>query len=207
MTPDNRKTHWQGVYRTKAADTVSWYQPSPLPSLEMVAASDIDPSARVVDIGAGASSFVDALLDRGFTRITVLDIAEAALDVARARLGARATLVDWTVADVRSWQPGHIYDLWHDRAVFHFLTDATDRAAYKATMTAALPQGGMAILATFAEDGPERCSGLPVRRYSAADLVAELGENFSLVVHKKEKHLTPAGAEQSFTWALFRRDR
>lgn len=207
MAPDDQRGHWQGVYKTKAADAVSWYQLSPVPSLEMVAAARLDHSATIVDVGAGASNLVDALLDQGFTRITVLDIAEAALDIARARLGARATQVDWQVADVTRWHPRRLYDLWHDRAVFHFLTEEDDRAAYKATVKAALRAGGMMILATFAEDGPERCSGLPVMRYGAAGLAAELGEDFSLVVHMNERHVTPAGAEQSFTWALFRRDR
>lgn len=207
MASDDPQAHWQRVYHTKPIDTVSWYQVSPRPSLEMVAAAHLDASARIVDIGAGASNLVDALLDQGFTRITVLDIAEAALDVARARLGARSAGIDWQVADVRRWHPAHRYDLWHDRAVFHFLTEAADRNAYKATLRAAVRLGGMVILATFAEDGPERCSGLPVRRYGAAGIADELGEDFSLVLHKNERHVTPAGAEQSFTWALFSRDR
>jgi trans-aconitate methyltransferase len=148
---------------------------------------------------------VDALLDRGFCAITVLDIAEAALEVARRRLGPRGQAVDWQVADIRRWRPEGPYDLWHDRAVFHFLTEPEDRAAYMATLNEAVRPGGWVVLASFAPDGPETCSGLPVRRYDAAGLAEELGEGFELVRQMRERHVTPSGAEQPFTWTLFRR--
>jgi 2-polyprenyl-3-methyl-5-hydroxy-6-metoxy-1,4-benzoquinol methylase len=204
-TSEERRAHWQQVYTTKAADAVSWYQRSPEPSLRMIEAAGLPVSARVIDVGGGASMLADALLDRGFRAITVLDISAAALDIASRRMGARATAIDWHAADVRTWRPDHRYDLWHDRAAFHFLTEAADRRAYLDTLAAALEPGGRVIMATFAEDGPERCSGLPVRRYGAAALAEELGDGFSLSEHWTETHRTPAGTEQSFTWALFRR--
>jgi trans-aconitate methyltransferase len=160
--------------------------------------------ARIVDVGGGPSSLVDALVVRGF-QVTVLDIAEAALAIARDRLGPDADKVDWQVVDITHWRPGAQYDLWHDRAVFHFLTEAGDRAAYLSALNAGVAPGGAVILATFAEDGPERCTGLPVRRYSADALAAELGSGFHLVRHTRETHQTPWGSEQSFTWAAFRR--
>lgn len=203
MTTD-RQAHWQGVYETKAADALSWFQPSPAESLRMIDALGIAPPAEIVDVGGGASTLVDELIARGFG-VTVLDIADAALAVSRARLGAAAVAVDWQVADVTRWQPDRRYAVWHDRAVFHFLTDAGDRARYLAVLKAGMAPGGAAIFATFAEDGPEQCSGLPVRRYSAESLAAELGSDFSLVHHWHEAHLTPWQSEQSFTWAGFRR--
>lgn len=203
--PQNeRQAHWQGVYTTKGADTVSWHQPSPEPSLAMIDRSGIQPPDRVIDVGGGASSLVDRLSDRGF-QVTVLDIADAALTVARDRLGSRAEAVDWQVSDITQWAPIGLYDLWHDRAVFHFLTTEQDRAAYLTALNTVLKVGGWAVLATFADDGPERCSGLPVRRYSAADLATELGPGFRLVDQAREQHRTPGGSEQLFTWTLFQR--
>jgi 2-polyprenyl-3-methyl-5-hydroxy-6-metoxy-1,4-benzoquinol methylase len=203
MTSD-RQAHWQEVYTTKSPDAVSWFQPSPEPSLKMIDALGVEPPARAVDIGGGASGLVEALIGRGF-EVTVLDIAEAALAAARERLGETASKVDWQVADITQWQPGGQYDLWHDRAVFHFLTGADDRASYLSALNAGTAPGGAIVLATFAEDGPEKCSGLPVQRYSADALAAELGSGFNLVHRSRETHRTPWGSEQSFTWAAFRR--
>ena len=202
---EERQTHWEEVYTSKAADAVSWFQPSPAPSLRMLDMLGIVPPAHLVDVGGGASTLVDALVERKF-RVTVVDIAAAALAVSRERLG-EVEGVAWQVADVTRWRPARRYDVWHDRAVFHFLTDAGDRERYREAMRAGLADGGSAIFATFAEDGPERCSGLPVRRYAADGLSAELGPEFTLVHSAGEKHLTPWGAEQSFTWAAFRRAR
>jgi trans-aconitate methyltransferase len=143
-------------------------------------------------------------LQLGF-EVTVLDIADAALEVSRRRLGAAARMVDWQVADITTWRPARRYDLWHDRAVFHFLTAEADRAAYKAALRTGLKAGGWLVMATFAEDGPEKCSGLAVQRYSAESLQAELGSGFELKRHERESHLTPWGSAQMFTWTLFRR--
>lgn len=201
---DDRQAHWQSVYTTKSADAVSWFQPSPEPSLKMIEAVGLAPPAKVIDVGGGASALVDALVARGFS-VTVLDIAESALAVARNRLGTSAAKVDWQVADITVWRPTAQFDLWHDRAVFHFLTAPEDRKAYLAAMDKGLAADGVAIIATFAEDGPDRCSGLPVRRYSAESLAAELGPGFRLVEQARETHVTPWHAPQSFTWTAFRR--
>lgn len=200
----DREAHWQGVYTAKAPDSVSWFQPSAEPSLRMIDASALAPPAAVVDVGAGASGLVDELVRRGF-KVTVLDIAEAALAVSRERLGSRAEAVAWEVADITRWHPTRQYDLWHDRAVFHFLTEPADRQRYVAVLKIALRRAGVAIFATFAEDGPDRCSGLPVRRYSADALAAELGDEFVPIRSNRETHVTPWGSPQSFTWAMFRR--
>jgi len=170
----------------------------------MLNALGVKPPASVVDVGGGASSLVDVLVERGF-RVTVLDVADAALEVSRQRLGDAASAVNWQTADITQWQPDQRYDVWHDRAVFHFLTDPKDRARYLDALKAGLQPSGAAIFATFAEDGPERCSGLPVQRYSANELAAELGSGFTLVHHARETHHTPWGSDQSFTWAGFRR--
>ena len=179
-----RQARWQGVYTTKASDAVSWFQPSPEPSLRMMDALGIKAPASLIDIGGGASTLVDELVARGF-KVTVLDIAEAALAVSQERLGETAKAVEWRVADITTWRPDRVYQIWHDRAVFHFLTDARDRARYIAALKAGLAPGGAAIFATFAEDGPERCSGLPVMRYSADALATELGPDFALAHHTR----------------------
>ncbi|WP_332811626.1 class I SAM-dependent methyltransferase [Sphingomonas sp.] len=199
-----RQAHWQGVYTTKGSDAVSWFQPSPEPSLRMMDALGIKAPASLIDVGGGASTLVDELVARGF-KVTVLDIADAALAISRERLGEAAKGVEWRVVDITIWRPDRVYDVWHDRAVFHFLTEAGDRERYIAALKAGLAPGGAAIFATFAEDGPERCSGLPVVRYSADTLATELGPDFALAHHTRETHLTPWGSEQSFTWAGFRR--
>lgn len=195
------QSHWNRVYTTKAADAVSWYQARPRISLELIAAANLPVSAPIVDIGGGASELVDCLLDAGRTALTVLDISGAALDVARKRLGARAGCVRWIQADVREFAPPQRYDLWHDRAVFHFLTDPTDRAAYTAALRRSLNPRAHVVIATFALDGPPRCSGLDVAHYDAASLHAEFGADFAMLESRRETHITPAGSEQRFTWA------
>ena len=163
----SRQAHWDGVYTTKAENEVSWLQDNPAPSLELIAAVGATPETAIIDIGGGASRLVDSLLAKGFRALSVLDLSGAALDAAKSRLGAQAEKVKWIVADATLWEPIGAYDIWHDRAAFHFLTEERDRAAYIVRMKKALRTGGHAIVATFAPDGPERCSGLPVMRYDA----------------------------------------
>ena len=201
----DRQPHWQGVYTSKGEAEVSWFQESPATSLEMIELAGVSPAAAIIDIGGGASRLVDALRDRGFQAVSVLDLSSAALETAKARLGAHSDQVEWIVADVTTWQPARSYDLWHDRAAFHFLTDAPDRAAYVACLTKAIKTGGHAIIATFAPDGPERCSGLPVMRYDPESLGAMLGGAFTLVNSRRHEHTTPWGAKQRFQFSLFRR--
>ncbi len=197
-----RADHWQRVYAAKGEAEVSWFQASPEPSLRLMAAAGLVPGQAVVDVGGGASRLVDALLGLG-CRVCVLDLAAAALAQAQARLGDRAAAVDWMVADVTRWVPARRFDLWHDRAVFHFLVDEDDRRAYAAVMAAAVAPGGQAVVATFGLDGPERCSGLPVRRYDAAGMAAEFAPAFRLVEALSDRHRTPAGAVQSFQFCRF----
>ena len=200
-----RQTHWDNIYATKPANSVSWFQPSARPSLDMIRATCIEHSTPIIDVGAGASVLVDELLSDGFDDITVLDIAAPALTVSQQRLGSRVGLVHWIIADVLGWKPQRSYGLWHDRAAFHFLTDAHDRLTYRDVVERALAPGGWLILATFAADGPERCSGLPVQRWSAEALAAEWGDGFALVDALREQHVTPWGTAQAFTWCRFRR--
>lgn len=199
------RDHWRTVYETKRPEEVSWYQPSPDASLAALERAGADPSMSLVDVGGGASTLVNALLDRGWGDLTVADIAEPALEASRQRLGERAGQVRWLVADITDWRPDRDFDVWHDRAVFHFLTDAGWRAGYKRAILAGTHPGSHVIIATFALDGPEMCSGLPVRRYDAAGLAAELGKDFVPVTDWREAHVTPWGAEQRFQWCVFRR--
>jgi trans-aconitate methyltransferase len=205
MSDPNRQAHWQGVYTTKGEAEVSWFEESPALSLELIELAGVSSASAIIDIGGGASRLVDALVDRGFRAVAVLDLSAAALATAKARLGARASQVEWIVADVTAWQPTRLYDIWHDRAAFHFLTEARDRAAYVACLAKAVRPGGHAIIATFAPDGPERCSGLPVMRYDAESLAAVLGDAFRLVTSRRHEHTTPWGATQRFQFSLFRR--
>ena len=200
------REHWRSVYEAKRPDEVSWFQTSPEPSLAALDRIGASPSQAIVDVGAGASTLADALLDRGWSDITLLDIAEPALEATRLRLGDRAGKVRWEVADIRHWHPGRGFDVWHDRAVFHFLTEHSDRAAYIRALVAGTRPGSHAIMATFALGGPDKCSGLPVRRYDAQGLAAELGDAFELVADWPQTHVTPWGARQRFQWTAFRRD-
>jgi 2-polyprenyl-3-methyl-5-hydroxy-6-metoxy-1,4-benzoquinol methylase len=204
MCDPDRSEHWEGVYRTKGEREVSWFQETPSLSLELIRSAGATRHSPIVDIGGGASRLVDAMVDEGYEAVTVLDLSESALVAAKARLGQAAAAVTWIVADVVGWQPRQRYDIWHDRAAFHFLTDAADRSAYVACLHAALRPGGHAIIATFALDGPERCSGLPVVRYDAASLGEVLGDAFSLIETKRHDHRTPMGTMQRFQFSVFR---
>ena len=199
------KEHWEHVYATKATDAASWYQEHAEQSLRLIKATGVPLSAAIIDVGGGASTLVDGLLGDGYSKLTVLDLSAAALTAARNRLGSRADLVNWMAADISKVELRvHSFDVWHDRAVFHFLTAPEDRAGYVQTVLRAVKPGGHVIIATFAEDGPTRCSGLPVMRYTAKELHAELGGSFALVGHAKEAHRTPSGAIQQFTYCCFR---
>lgn len=206
MEPERLQTHWDAVYTTKAEHEVSWFQASPAPSLEAIARAGARPDSALIDIGGGASRLVDHLLAQGFVDVSVLDLSGAALDAARTRLGVRAAEVDWIVADVTTWQPSRTYDVWHDRAAFHFLTGENDRVAYVACLARALKIGGHAIIATFAPDGPERCSGLPVVRYDAASLGQTLGPALKLIHTSRHEHATPWDSRQIFQFSVFRRE-
>lgn len=205
LTGEARRRHWEGVYATRSPLEVSWYQPRPEVSLRLIAHAAVPRTSRILDVGGGASTLVDALLADGYADVAVADIAAPALAAARARLGAAAGRVRWIVADATDWTPPSPVALWHDRAVFHFLTDARDRARYMDALRGAVVPGGTVIIAAFAEDGPARCSGLPVRRTSAAMLAAELGDDFICEETAPEAHRTPGGAVQSFLYARFTR--
>lgn len=184
---------------------MSWYQIKPDTSLRLIAELGPRSDDAIIDVGGGASNLVDHLLDQGFTEVSVLDISVAALGAAKARLGARAGAVHWLASDSTKERPPGPYRLWHDRAVFHFLTPPEDRRTYVAALAAALPQDGHAIIATIVEDGPARCSNLPVCRYSPERLAEELGANFTLVESLRETHVAPAQGEQKFVYCRYRK--
>jgi SAM-dependent methyltransferase len=202
----DRQMHWQKVYQTKAADSVSWYRQRLDVSLELLEQAGLSVQSRLIDIGGGASTLVDDLLGRGLKSVTVLDISAEALAIPQARLGERARDVCWLVGDVLHVAlPAEGFDFWHDRAVFHFLTDPADAARYAQQATRAVKTGGHAVIGGFAPDGPERCSGLPVARRSAEDIARILTPGFRLHETRAERHVTPAGNVQSFSYALLKR--
>jgi 2-polyprenyl-3-methyl-5-hydroxy-6-metoxy-1,4-benzoquinol methylase len=201
----DRQAHWENVYATKSEQEVSWFQQSPTISLALIHATGASTNASIVDIGGGASRLADVLLDEGFEAITVLDLSEKALAISRARLGERGAKVQWLVADITNWQPSQIYDVWHDRAVFHFLTEPEHRAAYAGRVSRAVRPGGHVIIGTFALDGPERCSGLAVVRHDAESIGKILGPSFQLLESRGHDHLTPSGATQRFQFSRFQR--
>jgi SAM-dependent methyltransferase len=199
------KDHWERIYTTSASETRSWYQRVPTMSLEMIARTNVSVDAAILDVGGGDSTLVDHLLGAGYTNVAVLDISRIGLDRARQRLGPGATRVRWIRSDVLTIErlaPSSV-SVWHDRAVFHFLTAVRDRAVYMEQLRAVLRPEGHVIIATFADDGPSQCSGLPVARYSSHALQAELGTDFQLAETRRDAHVTPSGAEQPFTYARF----
>lgn len=205
MDEAERRAHWQGTYQRNAPDTVSWFQSEPAVSLALIERCGLDADEPVIDIGGGASMLVDRLHARGFRALSVLDVARAALDTSRSRLGDAAASVQWIEQDLLGWQPQQAYALWHDRAVFHFLVDPDDRLRYVDTARRAVRPGGWLIVSTFALTGPERCSGLPVQRHDAASLVAAFSPAFDLVESVAESHQTPAGRTQDFVYVRLRR--
>jgi 2-polyprenyl-3-methyl-5-hydroxy-6-metoxy-1,4-benzoquinol methylase len=198
--------HWEEVYTTKATDAVSWFQPHANLSLDLIKATGVCRDAAIIDVGGGASTLVDDLLANGFDNLTVLDLSAAALAAARKRLGIQAAKVKWIEADItKANLPNYQFDVWHDRAVFHFLTTPEERSAYVQAVFHSVKPGGHVIVATFAEDGPNQCSGLPVMRYRADELHDEFGESFSLLRSEKEAHHTPSGTVQQFVYCYCRR--
>jgi 2-polyprenyl-3-methyl-5-hydroxy-6-metoxy-1,4-benzoquinol methylase len=195
------KTHWEEVYETKESTAVSWFQKHPELSLQFIEGTGVDNSAQIIDVGGGASTLVDDLLNRNYQNITVLDISAAALQVAQTRIGSQANVVTWLEADITQVQlPQQFYDVWHDRAVFHFLTHAADRQKYVEAVMHSVKAGGHVIVATFGIDGPTRCSGLEIVRYNPVSLHDEFGNNFDLVHSTSEFHVTPFGTEQKFIY-------
>ena len=196
--------HWDGAYAL-GETARSWFQEQPDMSLRMLDCAGVRAADAVIDVGGGASSLAGALLDRGFGDITVLDISATGMQYARRRLGPRAEQVQWLTADVLAWQPARRYQAWHDRAVFHFLTTAGQRRRYLQTLRGATAANAIAVFGCFAPDGPQHCSGLPVARYSPAQLAGQLGGEWLLIRGDREDHITPAGTIQPFTWAALRK--
>lgn len=198
------REHWNDVYTTRHATAVSWYQAHQARSLELIREIAHEPTAAIIDVGGGAATLVDDLLADGYRNLSVLDVSDAALQLARRRLGPASARVHWIAGDVTTMVlPEQAYDVWHDRAVFHFLIGPADREAYVAQLTRALRPGGHVVVATFAPDGPTECSGLPVMRYAPETLHAAFGPAFDLVAHSREAHTTPAGQVQRFVYCHF----
>jgi hypothetical protein len=205
-TSAERAVHWNEAYVNRGTEGVSWFQTEPTVSLELIEALEVAADTASLDVGGGASVLVDRLVDSGFSDLTVLDLSSVALDASSQRLGPTAP-VTWLQADILGWRPTQRFGLWHDRAVFHFLTAEDDRAAYLEALYSGLEPGGVIVMATFAEDGPEYCSGLPVSRYSIDELASTLGSGFELLKSLREVHTTPTGATQSFSWVAGRLSR
>lgn len=198
------RQHWEDIYTAKKPTEVSWYQHQPSMSLDLISALGVPKGAGVVDVGGGASPLAGALLSAGYRDLTVVDVSAAALHAARSTLDG-AEVVSWLRQDLLEWEPTRRFDVWHDRAVFHFLTDPIDRERYLQVLDAALSPAGAVVLGTFATDGPDSCSGLPVARYDPGDLAHALGPTFTVVDAAREEHRTPWGAVQSFSWVVARR--
>lgn len=198
------KEHWEKVYTTKSTTAVSWFQEHAALSLQFIKSFAPHTDAAIIDVGGGASTLVDDLINANYSNMSVLDISGAALEVAQKRLQQKSSSVQWIVGDINSVAlPENHYDLWHDRAVFHFLTDAKDRESYVAQLTKALKPGGQLIISTFAERGPQQCSNLPVVRYSPEGLQREFGDAFALQEHQFETHVTPFETQQEFVYCRF----
>lgn len=194
--------HWDRVYGERAATETSWHESTPRQSIAMLDRHGVRPAMSVIDVGGGTSSLTETLIARGHHDLTVLDVSTQALHHARQRLGSKADTVEWITADITTWQPDRQYDVWHDRAVLHFLTTAEDQAAYSATLRQALSHGGVFVVATFAPSGPTHCSGLPVARHDADTLQALLGPDVELLHQEEHEHATPWGTLQPFTWIV-----
>ena len=200
MGMTDRKTHWENVYTRSSPLGVSWYQEEPTLSLQLIRSTKLAPDAPIIDVGGGASILVDKLCDEGYNNVGVLDVSAQALGLARERLDERAGAVEWYEADITTFEPPHPFSLWHDRAVFHFLTSPDDRDKYRSVLEKALEPGGHLVIMAFAIGGPQKCSGLDVEQYDASKLSAELGHGFRLLETGHETHLTPSGNQQRFAY-------
>jgi SAM-dependent methyltransferase len=198
------QAHWDHVYTTKDPTKVSWYEPTPARSLALIEALGLPPAAAILDVGGGTSGLAGALLEAGYTDVTVADISSSALEHAQAQLGTAADRVGWIKADVRTHPFDRRYDLWHDRALFHFMIEEQARFEYMDSLRRALRSGGHVIIATFGPDAPTHCSGLPVSRYRGEELATEFGDDFELISAELEDHITPGGGEQQFLYAHLR---
>lgn len=201
----DRKDHWEEIYRTKKLNEVSWYQPVPKTSLRFIELLDLKKDAKIIDIGGGDSFLPDFLLAEGFTNITVLDISEEAINRARQRFGIRAELINWIVADASLFTPEEEYDLWHDRATFHFLTEEEQIGKYLNTLKECTARGGYAIIGTFSKTGPTKCSGIEIRQYATDDLVNLLSPDFAKLSCDNVRHEKPSGGVQDFSFCSFKR--
>lgn len=202
----DRKKHWENIYTTKELENCSWYQPNPTTSIEFIEQSDFSKSAKIIDIGGGDSYLVDNLLKKGYTDITVLDISEAALERAKQRLSDKAERVKWIVGDAAQFLASEKYDLWHDRAAFHFLTDQSDISNYCSTTKNALKEGGVLIIGTFSENGPNKCSGIEIKQYSSEALTNVFQSGFRPIKCLNTDHPTPFNTTQNFTFCSFKKE-
>jgi len=204
VAADSTASHWDDEYAA-GETTCNWFEPHPSMSLRMLDAAGVTAAARVVDVGGGASPLAGVLLDRGFGDVTVVDFSAAGIAYAQRSLGARAEQVRWVAADVRNWAPDIRYHVWHDRAVFHFLTSTQDRQQYLQVLDYATEPGAIAVFGCFAPDGPRHCSGLPVARYSSLDLADQLGTQWMVISHAREEHVTPTDAIEPYCWTALRK--
>lgn len=202
MNTQDRKGHWEAVYQSKGEQEVSWYQETPT-SLSLLATEGVTTGSAIIDVGGGISRLVDLLIARGYRDVSVLDVSGAALATAKERLKSQSDSVSWIEADITQWSPSRRYDVWHDRAVLHFLTTETEQKAYRQALTSAMSPGGLVIIGTFALDGPDKCSGLPVQRYSGDTLAEMLGNGFERIDTSHEEHATPWQAKQKFQFSRF----
>jgi len=201
----DRRAHWDKVYQSKVSEELTWYQARPETSLRLIESASLDSDARILDVGGGTSTLVDHLLDLGYRKLGVLDVSPVVLQRAQRRLGSRGSSIEWLEADVTRFEPSHSWDVWHDRAALHFLTDPEDVAGYRRSMLAALAPDGQAVIATFGPAGPPKCSGLHVQRYDPDSLLEVLGPNMQLVESVLEEHVTPKDEMQQFLFCRFRR--
>jgi len=199
----DRKKHWENIYNTKELDSVSWYQPTPQTSLDLIEGTGIDKNASIIDIGGGDSFLVDHLLKAGYTNVTVLDISEKAIERAKQRLSDKASFVDWIVSDITEFQPEEQYDVWHDRAAFHFLTSMADVDQYKKVLSSATKQGSSVVIGTFSDSGPLKCSGIEIKQYSESEFLKTFNDILNLQKLVNVDHPTPFDTIQNFNFGVF----